>query len=88
MLGITDPKMSEWVQERSTPHPYSTYQDPHPPPPLATASSSDNPQIYSTIPRTYIHCTLGPFSSWMEPFAVRARKLKWNVHTMAAAMMS
>jgi pimeloyl-ACP methyl ester carboxylesterase len=28
MLGITDPKMSEWVQERLTPHPYSTYEDP------------------------------------------------------------
>jgi hypothetical protein len=36
-------------------------------------------------PRTYIHCTLGPFSSWMEPFAARARKLGWNVHTMAAS---
>ena len=75
MLGITDPKMSEWVQERSTPHPYSTYQDPPP-------SASGTPESAS-IPRTYIHCTLGPFSSWMEPFAARARKLKWNVHTMA-----
>jgi pimeloyl-ACP methyl ester carboxylesterase len=28
MLGITDPKMSKWVQERLTPHPYSTYEDP------------------------------------------------------------
>jgi hypothetical protein len=26
----------------------------------------------------------GPFSSWMEPFAARARKLGWNVHTMSA----
>jgi hypothetical protein len=30
MLGISDPKMSEWVQERLTPHPYSTYEDPPP----------------------------------------------------------
>jgi pimeloyl-ACP methyl ester carboxylesterase len=30
MLGITDPTMSQWVQERLTPHPYSTYEDPHP----------------------------------------------------------
>ncbi len=30
MLGITDSKMSEWVQERLTPHPYSTYEDPPP----------------------------------------------------------
>ena len=73
MLGITDPNLSEWVQERLTPHPYSTYEDP---PPSGTPQSS-------SIPRTYIHCTLGSLSSWMEPFAARARKLKWNVHTMA-----
>jgi hypothetical protein len=74
MLGITDPKMSEWVQERLlTPHPYSTYEDPPAP------STPESP----SIPRTYIHCTLGPLSSWMEPFAARARKPKWNVHAMA-----
>jgi hypothetical protein len=28
MLEITNPKMSKWVQERLTPHPYSTYEDP------------------------------------------------------------
>jgi pimeloyl-ACP methyl ester carboxylesterase len=74
MLGITDPKMSEWVQERLTPHPYSTYED---------APAISTPQSAS-IPRTYIHCTLGALSSWMESFAARARKLQWNVHTMAA----
>jgi pimeloyl-ACP methyl ester carboxylesterase len=73
MLGITDPKMSEWVQERLTSHPYSTYED---------APAAGTPESAS-IPRTYIHCTLGPLSSWMEPFAARARKLGWNVHTMA-----
>jgi pimeloyl-ACP methyl ester carboxylesterase len=74
VLGITDPKISEWVQERLTPHPYSTYEDP---------PASGTPESAS-IPRTYIHCTLGYFSSWMEPFASRARKLGWNVYTMAA----
>jgi pimeloyl-ACP methyl ester carboxylesterase len=74
MFGITDPKMSKWVQERLTPHPYSTYEDP---------PASGTPESAS-IPRTYIHCTLGPLSSWMEPFAARARKLGWNVHTMSA----
>jgi hypothetical protein len=67
--------MSEWVQQRLTPHPYSTYQDP---PASSGTLQSDS------IPRTYIHCTLGPLSLWMKPFAARARKLKWNVHTMAA----
>jgi pimeloyl-ACP methyl ester carboxylesterase len=72
VLGITDPEMSKWVQERSTSHPYSTYEDPPPP---------GTPQSAS-IPRTYIHCTQGPISSWMEPFAARARKLGWEVHSM------
>ena len=74
MLEITDSKMSEWVQERLTLHPYSTYEDP---PPHGTPESA-------SIPRTYIHCTLGPLSSWMEPFAERTRKLGWNLHTMSA----
>ncbi|HEV3432418.1 MAG TPA: alpha/beta fold hydrolase [Nitrososphaera sp.] len=73
MLEITDPKMSDWVQERLTPHPYSTYEDP---------PASGTPESAS-IPRTYIHCTLGPLSSWMEPFAARARKLGWSVYIMA-----
>ncbi|CAN5312844.1 alpha/beta fold hydrolase [soil metagenome] len=74
MLGITDAKTSEWVQERLTSHPYSTYEDP---------PTSGTPHSASIL-RTYIHCTLGPLSSWMEPFAARARKLEWNVHTMAS----
>jgi hypothetical protein len=53
--------------------PYSTYED---------APAPGTPESAS-IPRTYIHCTLGPLSSWMEPFAARARRLGWNVHTMA-----
>jgi pimeloyl-ACP methyl ester carboxylesterase len=76
MLGITDPKMSQWVQERLTPHPYSTYEDPPPVP--------DDPAKTASIPSTYVHCTIGPFSSWMQPFTERARKLKWDVHTMEA----
>jgi hypothetical protein len=42
----------------------------------------DDPAQSASIPRTYIHCTLGHLSSWMEPFAAKARKLKWNVYTM------
>jgi pimeloyl-ACP methyl ester carboxylesterase len=74
MLGITDPNTSQWVQERLTPHPYSTYEDP---------PASGSPES-AAIPRTYIHCSVGPLSPWMEPFAARAHKLKWSVHTMTA----
>jgi hypothetical protein len=52
VLGITNPKVSKWVQERLTPHPYSTYEDP---PASGTAESA-------SIPRTYIHCTVGPLA--------------------------
>jgi pimeloyl-ACP methyl ester carboxylesterase len=74
LLGITDPKLSEWVQERLTPHPYSTYEDPPAP---ATPESA-------ALPRTYVHCTLGPFATWTAPFVVRARKFGWAVYTLAA----
>jgi pimeloyl-ACP methyl ester carboxylesterase len=74
LLGITDPKMAEWVRERLTPHPYTTYEDP--PPPGTPESAS--------LPRTYIHCTPGSFAQWTQPFAARARKLGWNVQTIAA----
>ena len=77
MLELTDPKMSKWVQERLTAHPYSTYED---------APASDTADGAS-IPRTYIHCTIGPLSSWMKPFAARARKLGWNVQAMAKGHM-
>ncbi|MFL6509320.1 MAG: hypothetical protein ACJ704_15475 [Nitrososphaeraceae archaeon] len=76
MLGISDSKMSEWVQERLTPHPHSTYEDPPPIP--------DDPAKSASIPSTYIHCSLGPLSSWMEPFAARSRKFKWDVYAVEA----
>ncbi|HEY6163454.1 MAG TPA: hypothetical protein VIW25_00970 [Nitrososphaeraceae archaeon] len=33
------------------------------------------------FPRTFIHCTPGPFSSWTEPFTARTSKPEWSVHT-------
>lgn len=72
LLGITDPKMSQWVQERLIPHPYSTYEDP---PPSGAPESE-------FIPRTYIHCTLPPLAPWIKPFVTRARKPGWNMVTL------
>ena len=74
LMGITDPKLAEWVQERLTPHPLSTYEDP---PPSGSSESA-------SIPRTYIHCTVGPFASVTETFAARAKKLGWDVHELEA----
>jgi hypothetical protein len=73
-VGITDSKLAEWVQERLTPHPISTYEDP---PPSSSAESA-------SIPRTFIHCTGGPTAPFFEVFASKARSLGWNVHDLAA----
>lgn len=73
MLGITDPKMSKWVQARLTPHPYGIDEDA---PPSGTAQGA-------SIPRTYIRSTLAALASWMQPFAGRARKLEWKVYSIA-----
>ncbi len=73
-LGIMDPSMVEWAKQRFTPHPISTYEDPPPP---GSAESA-------TIPRTFIHCTVGPFAPWFGVFASRARKLGWKTFDLAA----
>lgn len=73
-LGITDPKMAEWVQERFTPHPISTYKD------LPPSGNSES----ASIPRSFIHCMEGPTASVFEVFASRARGLGWKVHELAA----
>ncbi|MFL6337898.1 MAG: hypothetical protein ACJ718_02120, partial [Nitrososphaeraceae archaeon] len=52
------------------------YEDPPPIP--------DDPAKSASIPSTYIHCSLGPLSSWMEPFAARSRKFKWDVYAVEA----
>jgi pimeloyl-ACP methyl ester carboxylesterase len=73
-LGITEPKLAEWAQQRFTPHPVSTYEDA--PPPSSSKSAS--------IPRSFIHCTVGPFAQWFGVFAERARKLGWKMYDLPA----
>ncbi len=73
-LGITEPDMVEWAQKRFTPHPISTYEDP---PPSGSSESA-------SIPRTFIHCTLGPFAPWFGTFASRARTLGWTMRDLEA----
>ncbi len=73
-LGITDPDLAEWAQKRFTPHPVSTYEDP---PPAGSQESA-------LIPRTFIHCTVGPFAPWFGVFAERAHKLGWEMRGLAS----
>ena len=72
-LGIADPKLAEWLEQRLTPHPLSTYEDP---PPQGAESLS--------VPRTFIHCTGGPTAPLFEVFASRARGLGWKVVELPA----
>ncbi len=74
LLGITDANLAEWMRERLTPHPISTYEDP---PPTGREESV-------SIPRTFIHCTVGPLAPWFGVFAERARSLGWKVYELAA----
>jgi pimeloyl-ACP methyl ester carboxylesterase len=76
-FGISDQEMSKWVEERLTPQPYSTYEDP---PPIGIQQITS-----SHIACSYIHCNQGNFALRMKDFAARALKLGWNVHTMEAA---
>jgi len=57
ILGIPDPIISKWVQERSIAHPYTAYEDP---PPSALAYSNQEREYIS---RTFIHCVMGPLTS-------------------------
>jgi pimeloyl-ACP methyl ester carboxylesterase len=73
-LGVKDLKLAEWMEERFTPHPISTYQDPPP------AGDSE----YNSVPKSYIHCTEGQLAPLFGKFASRARKLGWKVYELKA----
>jgi pimeloyl-ACP methyl ester carboxylesterase len=68
VLGITDPQLAAWVEERLTPQPKATYEQQVP----ADGRASQS------IPRAYIHCTVGPMAARLLPFAERARELGWR----------
>jgi len=78
ILGITDPEMADWVYKRFTPHPLATYDQPVP-----TGSAES-----AAIPRVYIHCTVGQWTSRFAPFAVKARASGWEVHELATGHMA
>lgn len=69
LMGINDPKLAEWVRERTTQHPMDTYTQPVP---------KGNKQSVS-IPRAFISCTTGPLASLFGRFADKARDENWQV---------
>jgi pimeloyl-ACP methyl ester carboxylesterase len=72
-LGITDPTMAAWVAARLTPHPLSTYAQPIPIGPPASAA----------LPRAFIYCTAGLTARRFAPFAQQARAAGWAVRELA-----
>jgi pimeloyl-ACP methyl ester carboxylesterase len=74
VLGISDPELATWVQERLTPQPAATYEQKVPAGGRADAS----------MRKTYIHCTAGPMAARLAPFARAARNLGWTTYDLAA----
>jgi pimeloyl-ACP methyl ester carboxylesterase len=70
-LGVTDKADIAWLTPRLTPHPWLAYTEPVRTGPAAAA-----------VPARYLDCTdwLGVFA----PHAERARKLGWDVRSLAA----
>jgi pimeloyl-ACP methyl ester carboxylesterase len=73
LMGIHDPELADWVQERITPHPVATYTEPVP----AGSGRSAAP------PRAYIRCTEGPLTGVFAGFAEKARRSGWPVREIA-----
>lgn len=80
IFGVRDPELLDWIDERVSPHPLSTYIEPVPP---GSAESK-------AIPRVFIHCTGWPSTTpnIFDPFAVKAREQGWDVHELAAGHLA
>jgi hypothetical protein len=69
-LGVTDEADVAWLTPRLTPHPWLTYTEP-----VRTGAAA------ADVPARYLDCT-----DWLAvfaPHAERARKLGWDVRTLA-----
>ena len=71
-LGVTDEEDSAWLESKLTDHPLLSFEQPLPETPPAS------------LPRTYIHCTVGPVAGSFAPFAARAQSEPgWSYHEVA-----
>jgi pimeloyl-ACP methyl ester carboxylesterase len=75
LFGVVDPELLDWIAERVSPQPVSTYTEPVPP---GNAESE-------ALPRVFIHCTgnLSGTPDVFGPFALKAREKGWDVHEIA-----
>jgi pimeloyl-ACP methyl ester carboxylesterase len=62
-LGVTDPAQAQWLQERLTPQPLRTFQEP---------ARVTDAAFATALPRRYVHCAVGSTVPTFAPFAERA----------------
>lgn len=73
-LGITEETQAHWLAERLTPQPIRTFEQPV----RLTEPAA------ATLPRTYVHCTIGPLAPSFALFAARLRTAPgWRYHELA-----
>lgn len=75
LFGVSDPELLNWIDERLSPHPVSTYIEPVP---LGNSQSE-------ALPRVFIYCTGNPSTTpdVFGPSAAKAREKGWDVYEIA-----
>jgi pimeloyl-ACP methyl ester carboxylesterase len=72
ILGIEDPELAQWVDERMTPQPRGTYEDPCPEAPVNDRA----------LRRAYIRCTQGALVPRFDGAARRAEANGWAMREL------
>ena len=72
-FGITAEADARWVPPKLVAQPFRTYQEPVR---LTNAAAR-------ALPRTYIYCTVGPWTSIFAPFARKAQAEGWRYRELA-----
>jgi pimeloyl-ACP methyl ester carboxylesterase len=72
-LGIADPELAAWVDERMSPQPRATYEE---------ACPMGGPE-FDRIPRAFIRCTQGPLAPRFAPALAYAEKSGWQTRELA-----
>jgi hypothetical protein len=72
-FGITAEADARWVRPKLVAQPFKTYQEPVR---LTNAAAR-------ALPRTFISCTVGPWTSTFAPFARKAQAEGWRYRELA-----
>ena len=78
LLGVSDPELRSWAEQRITAQPMATYTQPAP---VQSAASA-------ALPRSYVSLTAGPTLEVFGTFARKARERGWPVREIADGHMA